>query len=319
MIKISPIVRWITVGAAALILAACAETQLVIHSAKEITGSTSPAAVPKTKGRYKIGRPYQIKGTWYYPAENFKYVETGIASWYGPKFHGKKTANGETYDMNTLTAAHRTLPLPSVVRVINLQNGRSLNLRVNDRGPFARGRIIDVSRRAAQLLGFQRAGTARVRVEIVADESQRLKLAAMNGKLPKSERITGQAVAKQSVQTSPISSSSSSSRARRDRATSPSSPTARSPAPESQVVKRVPAKADSKLFIQAGAFADFANASRARTRLSRFGPAWVTKAQVGRRQFYRVRIGPMQTLQDADAVLDRMVSSGFPQARIVVD
>lgn len=319
MKKIPMTVRVLTLAGAAFALSACAETQLVIHSAKELTGTTGSSAVPKTKGRYKIGRPYQIKGTWYYPAENFKYVETGIASWYGPKFHGKKTANGETYDMNTLTAAHRTLPLPSVVRVINLRNGRSLNLRVNDRGPFARGRIIDVSRRAAQLLGFQRAGTARVRVEIVADESQRLKLAAMNGQLPKSQRITGQAVAKQSVQSRPISPSASNTRARRDRAVAPSQPAARRADINPQVVNRVPAQADSKLFIQAGAFADFANASRARTRLSRFGPAWVTKAQIGRRQYYRVRIGPMQTLQDADAVLDRMISSGFPQARIVVD
>lgn len=311
--------RVLFVTGLALLVSACAETQLVIHSAKELTGTTGSSAVPKTQGKYKIGRPYQIKGTWYYPAENFKYVETGIASWYGPKFHGRKTANGETYDMNALTAAHRTLPLPSVVRVINLKNGRSLNLRVNDRGPFARGRIIDVSRRASQLLGFQRAGTARVRVEIVADESQQLKLAAINGELPKSQRITGQAVAKQSVQSRPISAAASNTRARRDRAPTPSPPAVNRPVDESQLVKRVPTPADSQLFIQAGAFADFANASRARTRLSRFGPAWVTKAQVGRRQFYRVRIGPMQTLQDADTVLARMISSGFPQARIVVD
>lgn len=307
------------VVSAAFLVSACAETQLVIHSAKELTGTTGSSAVPKTKGKYKVGRPYQILGTWYYPAENFKYEETGVSSWYGPKFHGKKTANGETYDMNALTAAHRTLPLPSVVRVINLKNGRSLNLRVNDRGPFARGRIIDVSRRAAQLLGFQRAGTARVRVEIVADESQRLKLAAMNGQLLEHEKISGQAVAKQSVQARPISGGTSNMRARRDRAAAIGRAPATSRNVGTQVVKTVPTQADSKLFIQAGAFADFANASRARTRLSRFGPAWVTKAQIGRRQYYRVRIGPMQTLGDADTVLDRMVSSGFPQARIVVE
>lgn len=311
--------RVLLAAATAFVVSACAETQLVIHSAKELTGSTGSSAVPKTKGRYKIGRPYQIKGTWYYPAENFKYVETGISSWYGPKFHGKKTANGETYDMNDLTAAHRTLPLPSVVRVINLKNGRSLNLRVNDRGPFARGRIIDVSRRAAQLLGFQRAGTAPVRVEIVADESQRLKLAAINGRLPGSERITGQAVAKQSVQSRPISGNASGTRARRDRPASVTRAPETRRIADAEVVKTVPTPPDSKLFIQAGAFADFANASRARTRLSRFGAAWVKKAQIGRRQYYRVRIGPMQTLRDADTVLAKMISSGFPQARIVVD
>jgi rare lipoprotein A len=307
------------IASAAFLVSACAETQLVIHSAKELSGTTGSSAVPKTKGRYKVGRPYQIQGTWYYPSENFKYVETGISSWYGPKFHGKKTANGETYDMNALTAAHRTLPLPSVVRVINLKNGRSLHLRVNDRGPFARGRIIDVSRRASQLLGFQRAGTARVRVEIVADESQRLKLAAMNGQLLKHEKITGQAVAKQTVQSQPITGNTSSTRARRDRVASVNRTPAASGSVETQAVRTVATPADSQLFIQAGAFADFANASRARTRLSQFGPAWVSKAQIGQRQYYRVRVGPMQTLQDADTILDRMVSSGFPQARIVVE
>jgi rare lipoprotein A len=301
------------------LVSACAETQLLIHSAKEVSGSTGSSAVPKTRGQYKIGRPYQIEDTWYYPAENFRYVETGISSWYGPKFHGKMTANGETYDMNALTAAHRTLPLPSVVRVINLRNGRSLNLRVNDRGPFARGRIIDVSRRAAQLLGFQNQGTARVRVEIVADESQQLKLAAMNGSLPQSEKITGQAVAKQVVSSQPISGNATSPRARRDRSAVVSSAPPPSPVVEKQTVKTVPTPADSQLYVQAGAFADFANASKVRTDLSRFGPAWLTKAQIGSRNFYRVRVGPLQNLQTADAVLARMISSGFPKAQIVVD
>lgn len=115
----------------------------------------------------KIGRPYKINGVWYRPAYDPDYDETGYASWYGPQFHGRKTANGEIFDMNKLTAAHRTLPLPSYVKVTNLTNGRSLVLRVNDRGPFAKGRILDVSRRGAQLLGFERQGVARVRVQIV--------------------------------------------------------------------------------------------------------------------------------------------------------
>src|SRR5690606_37604870 len=102
----------------------------------------------------------------------------GIASWYGPKFHNRRTANGQLFDMNAITAAHRTLPLPSIVRVTNLENGRTLKVLVNDRGPFARGRIIDVSRRTAQLLGFEHKGTAPVRVEIVPDESRRIALIA---------------------------------------------------------------------------------------------------------------------------------------------
>ena len=131
-----------------LILAGCAEMQFVVHSAKRITGEK----VPEEPG-YKVGNPYQIQGLWYYPAENYEYDKTGIASWYGSPFHGKRTANGETFDMNALTAAHKTLQLPSRVRVVNLRNGRAITVRVNDRGPFVRGRIIDLSRRAAQLRG----------------------------------------------------------------------------------------------------------------------------------------------------------------------
>ena len=105
------------------------------------------AALSSSSGSYKVGKPYKIMGQWYYPEENYKYKETGTASWYGEDFHAKYTANGEIYDMNTLTAAHRTLPLPSIVKVTNLENGRSLVLRVNDRGPFAKNRIIDISKR----------------------------------------------------------------------------------------------------------------------------------------------------------------------------
>lgn len=311
--------RWAAVAGCMFLVSACAETQLVVHSAKELSGSNDASSVPKTRGSYKIGRPYQIKGTWYYPAENFKYVETGISSWYGQKFHGRKTANGETYNMNDLTAAHRTLPLPSMVRVINLKNGRSLKLRINDRGPFARGRIIDVSRRAAQLLGFQRAGTARVRVEIISDESRQLKLAALNGKLPPREKITGQAVAKQTVQSQPLRGNQAAPRARRDRAIAAPQQSAAVPTTANQAVETVPTPAVNRLFVQAGAFANFANASRVRTSLSKFGPSWVEKAKVGTRDFYRVRIGPLQTLDNADAVLARLISAGFPKARIVVD
>lgn len=161
--------RGIAVASLLGLLAACAATP---ETAGPATSSGPQKGSPR--GVYKVGNPYQIQGTWYYPKEDYEYKETGIASWYGSDFHGKATANGEVYDMNDLTAAHRTLPLPSVVRVTNLDNGRSMTLRVNDRGPFARGRIIDISRRGAQLLGFERQGTAKVRVEILATESEQL-------------------------------------------------------------------------------------------------------------------------------------------------
>lgn len=131
-------------------------------------------------GIYKVGNPYQIAGKWYYPKEDYSYSEVGTASWYGEDFNGKPTANGERYNMNTLTAAHRTLPLPSIVRVTNLQNGRSIILRVNDRGPYVKDRIIDLSKRGAQLLGYMGQGTTRVKVEVLPKESKALKEALLN-------------------------------------------------------------------------------------------------------------------------------------------
>jgi peptidoglycan lytic transglycosylase len=115
----------------------------------------------------KIGKPYKVAGRWYYPKEDETYDEIGLASWYGKDFHGKKTANGEYFNMNALTAAHKTLPLPSFVKVTNLSNGRSIVLRVNDRGPFVNDRLLDVSRRGAQLLGFHKQGVTRVRIQVV--------------------------------------------------------------------------------------------------------------------------------------------------------
>lgn len=127
---------------------------------------------PKSAGTYKVGNPYQIAGRWYYPSDDPHYQETGTASWYGPTFHGKSTANGERFDENDVTAAHRTLPMPSWVEVTNLENGRKLVVRVNDRGPFAKDRIIDLSRLSAQLLGVERQGTARVHVKRIYPKGQ---------------------------------------------------------------------------------------------------------------------------------------------------
>jgi rare lipoprotein A len=120
--------------------------------------------IPKGGGTYKIGAPYQIAGRWYAPAEDPAYDRSGIASWYGAGFHGRTTANGEIFDMNALTAAHPTLPIPSYAYVTNLANGRTVMVRINDRGPYAHDRIIDLSRRTAQLLGTEARGLAQVRV-----------------------------------------------------------------------------------------------------------------------------------------------------------
>lgn len=132
----------------------------------------------KPKGAFRLGEPYSVSGVLYTPAFDWDYDQTGKASWYGAPFHGRQTANGEIYDQNELTAAHQTLPLPSVIRVTNLENGRSLVLRVNDRGPFIRGRILDVSRKAAKLLKFHDQGTTKVRIELLEKESRQAALEA---------------------------------------------------------------------------------------------------------------------------------------------
>ncbi len=123
--------------------------------------------LPRGGGRYKLGEPYKVRGHWYYPQEDPDYEATGLASWYGDAFHGRLTANGEIYDMTHLTAAHPTMPLPSYARVTNVVNGSSVIVRVNDRGPFHRGRVIDLSRRAAELLDYTQNGVAKVEVEYV--------------------------------------------------------------------------------------------------------------------------------------------------------
>ncbi|WP_273756160.1 septal ring lytic transglycosylase RlpA family protein [Bartonella sp. MM73XJBT] len=123
----------------------------------------------KKRGRAVVGKPYQIKGKWYYPQNDPTYKRVGEASWYGSDFHGRLTANGEVYDMNLLTAAHPTMPLPSYARVTNLKNGSSIIVRVNDRGPFMKDRIIDLSKQAAEILGYANVGVANVKVEYISE------------------------------------------------------------------------------------------------------------------------------------------------------
>ncbi|MFZ2100209.1 MAG: septal ring lytic transglycosylase RlpA family protein [Oricola sp.] len=133
----------------------------VAASPRMLTGKR----MPRGGGRDQVGSPYTVAGRTYYPTAKPKKSEVGLASWYGAAFHGRLTANGEIYDMNHLTAAHKTMPLPSYARVTNIDNGRSLIVRVNDRGPFADDRVIDLSKRAADLLDYTHGGTAKVKVE----------------------------------------------------------------------------------------------------------------------------------------------------------
>jgi rare lipoprotein A len=281
-------------------------------------------------GLYKVGAPYQVGGVWYYPNVDYNYVETGIASWYGEDFHGGATANGEIYDMNALTAAHRTLPMPSMVRVTNLENGRQLALRVNDRGPFVNNRIIDVSRRAAQLLGFDRQGTARVRVEIMDAESRQL--AALYGggaqptatagaaPVPPAAAAPTAAVTAETLPPPPGAAAASAAPAVPAMAPRPAAVAAAlpsAPTPDGKVTV-IPVH-QTAMFIQAGAFTDAANARRLQVRLASLGRAQIVPAMVGNQKFYRVRLGPIGTVADADAMLDRVVASGHPEARLIVD
>ncbi len=299
-------------GLFALTLAACS-------TATRGPVTTAPHAT------YKIGDPYQINGVWYYPAEDWGYDETGIASWYGEDFHGKFTANGEVFDLNAVTAAHRTLPMPSVVQVTNLDNGRSIQVRVNDRGPYARGRIIDLSRRAAQLLGFEGHGTAKVRVKILVPETiQVASLAGRNGPGPELAGAVPQAVpvdkvAAEALPTPPgVAVASAQPQANLPLRPSASTRQVVTDAPPlSDKVTMVPVKA-TQIYIQAGAFASMDRAWTLKVQLDKMGKAAITDAKVGGLVVYRVRLGPVATVDQADALLDK-ASAMAPDARIVVN
>jgi rare lipoprotein A len=155
-------------AAACLLLGNCSSSvdpRYGVSASPRVVDDGDP--VPKGGGVYRVGAPYVVAGRTYVPQDDPNYQATGLASWYGDDFHGRMTANGEVFDLNAITAAHPTLPMPSYVRVTNLANGRSIIVRVNDRGPFHGNRIIDVSVKTAQLLGFQANGVAWVRVEYV--------------------------------------------------------------------------------------------------------------------------------------------------------
>jgi len=299
----------------ALLLAACGQSQV---ARPPVDGGVATPA-PQATGAYKVGRPYQVNGQWYYPKVDYDYRETGIASWYGPKFHGKRTANGEIFDQNRLTAAHRTLPLPSMVRVTNLENGRQVKLRVNDRGPFSRGRIIDVSTRAAELLGFKRAGVAKVRVEIVEGDSRRLAALARGG--PGSGDAAPQAAPTGAVQTADLSGRPLASEGATARTSGVSVGTgARSqPAtPEADgTVVQVPVE-DADIYIQAGSFVRYDNARRLSARLSSLGPIRIAPARVRDRQFFRVQLGPVDSVAQADRMLARLLDNGHDDAQVVL-
>ena len=315
----------LTVCAMALLaLGACSESKLLLHTAKTLQGPASNTS----PGIYKVGNPYQIKGVWYYPSEDWSYDETGIASWYGPGFHEKNTANGEVFDQNDLTAAHRTLPMPSIVEVTNLENGRSLRLRVNDRGPFAHGRILDVSRRGSQLLGFNTQGTARVRVRILVDESQQAIAAMRNGtQVARADTpirsdldVSRPGVGAQTLAPPPgakPASTVATSQPDVKRAAA-AERTFTPPSVLDGSITQVAVK-PTNIYVQVGAFSQHQNAFQVQTKLARVPNINITSARVNGKEVFRVRAGPLQSVEQADTVLTQILKSGYGDARVVVD
>jgi rare lipoprotein A len=287
--------------------------------------ATDPSPRPGG-GTYKVGTPYQIGGVWYYPKEDPFYAETGIASWYGEDFHGKLTANGERYNMDALTAAHRTLPLPTIVRVTNLENGKSLRLRVNDRGPYARGRIIDVSRRAADLLGFQRNGTARVRVEYegrgkVADPTQSADLDPNHAPATPVRAAPLSSVASTDLAPPPGAQASTPASATSSLPVPPAAASTASPVdnePDGVVsTQQVPAM--TRLWVQVGSFTSRQNADRLVSSLARIGVAQSSRIMLNGKPMFRVRFGPFNAVEEADTMLDKVISAGQNGAQIIVE
>lgn len=282
-------IGWTKALACVLILAisGCSSNNVKISSKPR--SRRTQTEVTTSAGTYKIGNPYKIAGVWYTPHEDFSYKETGEASWYGADFHNGSTANGEKYNMHAMTAAHRTLPLPSIVRVTNLKNGKSVILRVNDRGPFAKDRIIDVSRLAAQKLDFLNQGTTRVRVEILPEESRKLRDAILAGS--KSKASTVNVVSSSKLE-----------------------PT------QKKVAGGKNLSGVKGRFVQVGAFSNKENAEKVRRDIEALGAASLFQSGVGETgRLYRVRIGPFTTQSEAEEILKKVKGVGYPNAKIVED
>jgi rare lipoprotein A len=243
------------------------------------TPPTIPDAVPKVEPLSRYGNPpfYEVFGKRYYVmSSGVAYVERGVASWYGPGFHQVRTSNGEIYDMYAMTAAHKTLPLPAYVRVTNLENGKSVVVRVNDRGPFVGNRIIDLSYTAASRLDMLRNGTAMVEVR------------GIDPTAPVGELTT------------PL--------------TAAATPQSGQPAP-------IAAPTRPALFVQAGAFADPANAERlaAKLRGGDYGNIFVRDDVIAGRRMYRVRIGPVPDVPEFDRIVAALERVGVHDAHLALN
>ena len=299
----------------AVVLSGCTTIEVAVDLAKKYGRSATGQRV-EAEPRYKVGNPYEVKGVWYYPERNLNYDETGIASWYGDEFAGRLTANGEIFDPEIVSAAHKTLPMPSAVRVINLENGRSLVVRVNDRGPFVSGRIIDLSREAARLLGFKKQGIARVRVQILAEESLRLEREAKKGNFP---QIGSQAAApKPQTNAAAVPTVSLNSNAKKKTKTETvSAIDLLSSNRTTEVIELNPI--DTTIYIQVGAFGELGNAEVVRNRLRGLGKIEISSIDDEGKLIHRVRLGPFNDVIKADNTLNEVINSGYRGAKIILD
>jgi rare lipoprotein A len=262
-----------------------------------------PDAVPRIEPRARNGNPpfYDVFGKRYYVlSSSVGYWERGVASWYGPGFHKARTSTGEPYDMYGMTAAHKTLPLPAYVRVTNLQNGRSIVVRVNDRGPFVGNRIIDLSYSAAAKLDMLRNGTAMVDVRTIDASVPPPVITASSGAPAPATAPPGAALA-----------------AVAPAAAAPNAAAASTAAPGAAA----PAGSGAALFVQAGAFSDPANAEHLAERLrgGNYGKVLVRDDQIAGRRMYRVRIGPVPSVAEFDRVVAALERAGVKDAHLALD
>lgn len=284
---------------------------------------TPPAPAPtQTSGegaqpwleRERVGPPYEANGRWYVPTPEPGYAQTGTASWYGSDFHGRPTASGEVFDQAALTAAHPTLPIPSLVQVTNLENGREVIVRVNDRGPFVGDRLIDMSRAGAEALGFQQAGHARVHVRYLGPAPRRVNAdgsqapASAASPPPVSAPVENVEEGPRSLLPPPSSNT--------DLAGDMDDQAAPAPMPASppQYASAVPSYAGAYV-VQVGAYSELANAHRVRDAVGAAGPVTVdVRRSASGAELFRVRVGPWQSREEADVARRTLATFGYGEA-----
>ena len=304
----------------AFVLSGCTAVEVAIDLTKKKLREGATAGSVVAEPRYKIGNPYEVKGVWYYPERDLSYDETGIASWYGDEFADRLTANGEVFEPDIVSAAHKTLPMPSAVRVINLDNGRSLVVRINDRGPFVTGRIIDLSREAARLLGFKEKGIARVRVQILAEESLRLEREAKEGRFPllgeNSNQEMPQVTAAEVPKVTLKSSSNGKVKSKKETA-SVSALELLNANRSTEVIELAPV--ETSIFIQVGAFSELSNAEVVMGKIKNLGQSNISTFDRDGQLIHRVRIGPINDINNADETLTLVINKGFRGAKIILE